>query len=889
MNNCGHWEVFPSLQFVSLDNNRRMLMHDSGELKAEKPLNSAQKTALIVSGLGTIALCYAFSIFAILTLLVILAGDLVVWLAGARFGLTAHINPVIKRHSRLFSIFVRSFSLPKAKEYRLLLIEKDAPRLFSAVSQLARHFDVAPPREISIEMNANAWVKLDGYRRGSSSTTLAVGYDLLAGLSESEVQSVLAHEMGHARFVRRGLRRWFNLGVARIGTVTGKLSDQTESYRASGKKFRLAEAFVRTSDGLTRVAARLMASYCRQDEFEADKISAELFGSASMRSALIKLELLSTKLNRVPWTERVAQLEAGASFSRWLVNELQIDPKRIASEIPSAAHDPYSTHPSLRDRIDALPIDNGKQRSTSPGIELLSSPDQVASDLIVEVHRVGALVEQEDSGAVMRWIGKDTKTSGRRRFWVAMAVFVVGVTIAIGLLTTNSYEEALASVFLFGILGSLLLIGPIRRGRVQIPIPRYADMKKAWQAARPPDYTEQEKQIETELSHRIAAQSKKKHKLSLLIEEGARALAKCEYLRAHTAGRLAIDLNNKNVDGVLVYLVASAGLGLWSNFSQNFEFVRVRTALSTSSATWASAWTLFLAGDWSRAEGLLLRALERQPQNTTLLAMLAVTQSQRNKFQSAVLNATKAADLEPNDQELAKLATRLLLDGGRLREAISRLHPIESQASSDSEIAVMVVRLRLLKHQYKEAREAADVARQADKNSSQGLIDLAGVFESARQDECAVEFYREALTVGHYPEALLGLARLAANEQRRNDAKELLISALNLEQKTAPKGRTAIELFYPLVSQLSFLEDPRADCKAWIVTFPPGATPAALAERSLMLFGTTRYAAESHLDFVLKAMQPGNCPNSSTHLQWREAPADKQPARPVREGIQAVL
>src|SRR4029453_19124835 len=153
---------------------------------------------------------------------------------------------------------------------------------------------------------------------------------------------------------------------------------------------------------------------------------------------------------------------------------------------------------------------------------------------------------------------------------------------------------------------------------------------------------------------------------------------------------------------------------------------------------WASAWTLFLAGEWSRAEGLLLRALERQPQNTTLLAMLGVTQSQRNKFQSAVLNATKAADLEPHDQELTKLATRLLLDGGRLREAASRIHSIQAQASSDFEVAVMAVRLRLLKHQHKEAREAADVARQAD-NTSQGLIHLAGIFESARQDEYAVE------------------------------------------------------------------------------------------------------------------------------------------------------
>ena len=864
-----------------------MLLHEGIESKVEKPLNPAQKAALVLSGLTTIALCYAFSIVAVALLLVLLAGDLVLWLAAARFGMAGYASDVVKRHAGLLSIFLRSFWLRKGKEYRLLLVERDAPRLFASITRLAQHFEIEPPREISIEMSANAWVRLKGYRRGATGTVLAIGYDLLAGLSETEVQAVLAHEMGHAKFVRRGLKRWFDLGVVRISTITNRLSIQAESYRSSDKKFHLAELFLRFADELTRSAARLLATYSRQDEFEADRTSAQLIGSASVRSSLIKLELLNIKLNRVPWTERVAQLEAEAGFSHWLVNELKIERHKIDSEIPECVHDPYSTHPSLRDRIAALPVDDGRRPNTAPGIELLADPDQVAADLIAEVHRVAALVEQEDSTAVTRWIDKDRKVGTRGRFWVGFAVIVIGFVLAIGFLDVDEYNNAGLCVLVVGV-GGLILMFWRHRDRVHIPIPRYSDMKKAWQADRPPDFAEQEHQIEAELTQLINAHSKKRQKLSALTREGARALEQCEYLRASVAGRFAIGLNDKNVDGVLVYLIASAGLGLWDNFDQNYAFIRQRTALATPATNWGTAWALFLAGDWTRAEALLLKARRKQAENTTILAMLAVTQAQRNKYQSAVLHAVKAADIEPNDLELSKLATRLLLDSGRLGEAAARLCTVESHADSDPEVAMMVVRLHLLRREYEEAREAVDVVRRAD-SDPQRLIQLGGVFETFRQDEYAARLYREALNAGHYPEALLSLARLATNEERFIEAREHLTCALNLEKETAPKGRTAVDLFQPLVSQLSFLAEPLADCKAWILTFPADATPAALADRSLMFFGHTRYSAETHLDFILKAMQPTGTPISASKLQWREAPADKQPARPVREGIQAVL
>jgi Zn-dependent protease with chaperone function/tetratricopeptide (TPR) repeat protein len=862
-----------------------MLLHHQGESRTVRPLTGSEKTALALSGFATIALCYAFSIFLILALLVLLLGELVVWVGAARVGATSQINPVIRRHGRLLKIFLRSFWLPTGKEYRLVLAEKDAPRLFAFVTQLARHFEMPPPREISVEMSTNAWVRLEGYRRGSGRTILTVGYDLLASLSEAEIQAVLAHEMGHAKFIRRGPKRWLELGVARIASVTARLSEQAEAYRSSGKKFHLAEALLSPSDSLTRMASRLLAAYSRQDEFEADRIGAELFGSASMRSALVKLTLLQEKVSRVPWAERVAQLEAETGFSHWLVHELRID--QVPSEIPKSAHDPYSTHPSLGDRIAALPPDDARVPDTNSALALLSEPDRVAENLIAEVHRVAALVEQEDSTALTRWIRKDGKTVVRGRFWTGIGIIIVGIALALGFLTVDRYRDAALSVAFFGVVG-VLLSTRVHRDRMQLPVPRYSVLKKAWEAERPGDFAEQESRIETELTQLLAALPKKKQKLSRLTQEGASALATCDYLRAQVAGRMAISLNNKNVEGVLVYLTAMAGLGLWDHFGQNLEFIRSQTALATPSTSWGAAWALFLAGDWARAEGLLLQAVERHPNNTTFLAMLAATQARRNKLQSAVLNAANAADLEPDDTELAKLAINLALDTGRLREADARLRTIQAQANTDVEIALCLVELHLMKHEYDEARKASDSVRAAD-SSAPSLIRLGHSFQTGRQDDSARQFYSEALNLGHYPEALLGLARLATNEKRREDARELLGRALNTKLETGLKGRTGVQLFHALVGQLSLLEEPIADCKAWIVTCPAAGTPPALAGVSLMVYALTRYAAEEHLDFVLKAMEPDSRPKSAAQLQWRDAPADQQPLRPVREGIQFVL
>jgi Zn-dependent protease with chaperone function len=121
-----------------------------------------------------------------------------------RFGLAGVMAPVLDAHLQVPRAFFRSLWTQKGVEFRVALQPPDAPGLFLTLQRLCTRAGVEMPNEVFLEMNMNAWVRLRGYRRGAGRTLLGVGYDLLAGLSEPEVEAVLAHEMMHAKRVQRG-------------------------------------------------------------------------------------------------------------------------------------------------------------------------------------------------------------------------------------------------------------------------------------------------------------------------------------------------------------------------------------------------------------------------------------------------------------------------------------------------------------------------------------------------------------------------------------------------------------------------------------------------------------------------------------------------------------
>ena len=351
---------------------------------------------------------------------------LIVTIGAARFGLAAFVGRLLQVPVRLLGILGRKLWLPSEQTYRVALTPHDAPGLFAIVRELARRSGVLPPESISLEMHANAWVHLRGYRRGAGRTSLGIGFDLLAGLTVSEVEAVLAHELAHARLVQRGFSRWLKKGLARLGQVTNELSGCAAAYRQANQASDLADVTVRVFDGLTRRAARLVATYSRQDEFAADRGAVELCGGAAIRSALTRLEVLDDIVSGLPWSERLARLQPGEAFTAWLVSELAA-PNRGGPQTLRHAVDPYSTHPALRDRLAALPAEHASLRDTRLGIALLGDPDRVAGRLVTEIQRVIAVQERKDT----RRLARDTRKLCRAE-GIGIAAFVGAIVLIVG-------------------------------------------------------------------------------------------------------------------------------------------------------------------------------------------------------------------------------------------------------------------------------------------------------------------------------------------------------------------------------------------------------------------------------------------------------------------------
>src|SRR2546425_11960131 len=180
----------------------------------EKPLSPAARAGLVVSAAVTILM---FSLTAILfmagfTALALLL--LLVTMAAARFGMASFVGRLLQVPVRLTGILGRKLWLPSETTYRIALTREDAPGLFAISRALSQRSALVPPESISIEMHTTAWVQLRGYRRGVGRTSLGIGFDLLAGLTVSEVEAVLAHELAHARPGQRGVRPGFKKGPA---------------------------------------------------------------------------------------------------------------------------------------------------------------------------------------------------------------------------------------------------------------------------------------------------------------------------------------------------------------------------------------------------------------------------------------------------------------------------------------------------------------------------------------------------------------------------------------------------------------------------------------------------------------------------------------------------
>jgi Zn-dependent protease with chaperone function len=233
-----------------------------------------------------------------------------------------------------------------------------APALDALARDVVRHLKAPRFHEILLtaEFNAAAFqtprLGFFGWHRNA----LVLGLPLMEALSPDEFRAVLTHEIGHLSRQHGRFGAW----IFRVRAMWERVTQELEARQHWGR-----QVFTWFLDWWGPYFNAFSFVLARQHEYEADRSAADLFGRETMGSALLRLEVFGTFVERQFWEPLHASLEASPEPPERLIEDLAA----VLAQGPSAADaqewastafrrrtDLADTHPSLTDRLKALDV-----------------------------------------------------------------------------------------------------------------------------------------------------------------------------------------------------------------------------------------------------------------------------------------------------------------------------------------------------------------------------------------------------------------------------------------------------------------------------------------------------------------------------------------------------
>ncbi len=181
---------------------------------------------------------------------------------------------------------------------------------------------------------------------------LMIGLPLMRLLDAAELSAVIAHEFGHFRGGHGRFSAWI--------------------YRVRLSWYRMVDAMARGGGSLSRLFLKFFDWYvpyfnaysfvlAREDEYEADAVSARLVGEAARVSALLRVEHAAQWLQTRFWPKMRARMRAQphppVQFNAMMATALRDLPPIDVDRLLASAereNDLTDTHPTLPQRVSAV-------------------------------------------------------------------------------------------------------------------------------------------------------------------------------------------------------------------------------------------------------------------------------------------------------------------------------------------------------------------------------------------------------------------------------------------------------------------------------------------------------------------------------------------------------
>lgn len=867
---------------------------------AHKPLAPGKYVLLLLSATAIIVFFYIYAALALVLIGIAILVCVALIVGGAQTGGAVFFTAPAHALLGCALAILRSLNLKSETQRNIVLTADEAPALFAMVELTAGLVGVRPPNEIRLLHDDNAWVNLRGLRRGPGRVTLAVGLKLLAELTVSEIQAVIAHEMAHAKLIQRGYQAVAYRGIARINRLVDALRypPQQRDLRTY-KAFKVIGGWLAFVPGkLAEVGTKLVALSSRQEEFLADQLAAQICGSEIYKQTLIRIHAMGPRSSRLSWRDHI--LHRGPGYIEWLQDALAArDPGEQAEAERRALADnrrsDFGTHPVLSDRLAALTA-SPAPGTTFPasGLSLLADADKSGERLIAEIERLAILEEQRANKELRRWLRKKGKSRSATPAQAAgAAAFIAGAVMLFWLVVTLDSRPAL-QVWQNGGAGLTLLISGVwlyRFGRARdvalLPVPPY-DLWDASLDARPAQREAENwrASIAAELRAALPAEiTRKAGRRQWWLERSYEALAVCDYQRADVASRLALEADRKSLHCLAPHCITSAYFGPTGLERESVTPLFLKLGIGPS-MSWAVAWIQFLSGNWEAAEIYLLDAVERRPEEATLHSLLAIAHCNHGKIREGLESSNRAVALEPEGTTHRLTRARLLLAAGRLEPANEDIAWLEARGEGRIEFLVARVEAAVAQGNEEQAESLAQQTYEAFPKAATRL-QLAAEFGHSQSESMrrhAATQYEAVLQEGFYPEAEMGLARIFYREENRPAAREHMLAALNIERERPEEAAHPLSVLSDVSEGLRALDDSSIKCSAWKARLALPQELAKVTGVELTVCHATRPEAIELVRELSAAILPG-WEWDQESLTWTELEPKERPTDLITPGI----
>ena len=364
-----------------------------------------------------------------------------------------------------------------------------------------------------------------------------------------------------------------------------------------------------------------------------------------------------------------------------------------------------------------------------PSIRLLAEPDTVAQRLIARILESSLDREERDSRKLRQWAREMRGATERSAVQKTGVGLVVAAEIAgAAAWSVGAGWEVVAPIFGAAILGILFhWLGQYRES-FSFPAPDFGLLKETWDSERTmPE--EDVKQMEAALRARVAGKTGPTAE-RILTARSIEALSEGDYEKAGLAARLLLARNPESWPG-------PAGFGRFVGLAGRGGRDRARAGRHPGKRRLEGAVGLLGCGVDEHvarplaAEALLEQVIDKRPEEPTLLNFRALCQLRRGKIQSAIISARRACAPRPRNCEHAKFLVNLLLEGGYLGEARTRLLPLDKEIPYDQDLMLAAVRLDLGSRNFEGADRWAETLLRSSPPAYM-IVQVAAFYELSR-------------------------------------------------------------------------------------------------------------------------------------------------------------